>query len=276
MPRAYCYIRAEPGYRRESFEKGLQACGYEVHGPCRQTPDPSDCLVIWNRYAHFHGAALNFERAGCPVIVAENGTLGRQWLNDHWYSIALTNPAGAGFFPDGGPSRWESFGVPLCEWRKDGSEAIVLGQRGIGPPGVAMSPGWDTAVYEALRGAGERVRFRPHPGERPAKDLAHDLVDAKYVVTWSSGAACRAMLWGIPVFYGLKSWIGAEASTPWAQLQAQLPRLPDPVDFQRARAMMFEKLGWMIWRTREIETGEPFRRLLALHFSSSRTTPAAH
>lgn len=246
-----------------------------MHGPPRQSPEPGDCLIIWNRYGHYDAIARTFEGFRCPVIVSENGTLGREWRGEHWYSLALTNPAGAGYFPKHGPSRWAEIDAEYCEWRKGGREAIVLGQRGIGPPGVAMPHGWDHAVFEALRAAGERVRFRPHPGELKARDLADDLADAKYVVSWSSGAAVRALLWGIPSVCGLNSWIGSAASAHWSTLQASLPALPDPVALQRERRTMFENLGWMIWRTQEIETGRPFRQLLALQSGASRTTPAA-
>lgn len=274
MPRAFCLIRAEPSYRRESFTAGLKAVGFEIQGNCQDTPRPDDVLVIWNRYGGFHNQANHFEKHGARVIVAENGLLGRSWLGEPWYSLALRNPAGAGWWPSGGAERWQSFGVEPCEWRKGGTEAIVLGQRGIGPPGIAQPQGWDLKALNLLASSGEVVRLRRHPGERPALELQDDLKNAKYVVAWSSGAALRALLWGIPVVYGLEQWIGAPAARHWSSVAAKLPELPRPDSMELERDTMFARLGWTIWRTREIETGEPFRRLLGSDSGDSRTTPA--
>lgn len=274
MGRAFCLVRAEPAYRRESFVAGLKAAGYLDHGACRDTPRPDDVLVIWNRYGGFDRQACVFEQFGARVIVAENGLLGRMWQGEPWYTLALDSPAGVGRWPGDHGSRWDSFGVKPCEWRKGGTEAIVIGQRGIGPSGVAMPHGWDLRAVDQLRRAGERVRLRPHPGERPASDLFTDLENAKYVVTWSSGAALRALLWGIPVIYGLNQWIGATAATPFDQVARRLPELPDSSSLARGdRNTMFARLGWTIWRIPEIEAGLPFQRLLALPSLGSRTTP---
>ncbi len=252
MPRAHLLIRNEPVYRREAFAAGLLECGYILAGEPRETPGRDDVLVIWNRYGRNHQTALRFEAAGARVIVAENGGLGRDWLGDHWYSLTLGNPLAAGIWPAGDASRWESFGHPICVWRKTGHECIVLAQRGIGPPGLAQPAGWHQNAARALKG--EFTRIREHPGERPAKPLGVDLQHAVMVVTWSSGAALKALAWGIPVVYGLKTWIGAECGLPLHQFGGDLNR-PD-------RSAFFHRLAWALWRTSEIARGDPFRRLL--------------
>lgn len=261
-------VRADPWYRRESFAKGLAACGYQVEGPPRGTPSPDDVLVIWNRYGHYHTLANQFEQAGARVIVAENGAMGRDWLGAYWYSLTLSAPGCAGGFAQGGPERWDSLGVELCEWRKIEGEVIILGQRGIGPPGIAMPAGWDRQQLEKFKRTTATVRLREHPGEKRAVPLERDLADAIMVVTWSSGAALKALAWGIPVMYGLPQWIGAPAATA----------VDKPLDLwlqteEDARLPMFRALGWTMWRTQEIETGEPFRRLIELPYSRS---PAIH
>lgn len=211
--------------------------------------------------------ALDFEAAGCQVIVAENGPMGRDWLGDHWYTLTLAAPGCAGGFDCGDASRWDSFGQDICEWRKGGREVIIIGQRGIGPPGIAMPAGWDLAQFQNYKAAGYPVRMREHPGEKRSKPLEEDLADAAQVVTWSSSVGIKALLWGIPVRHGLHAWIGRQASLRVG------PRAPAELVPWRDPRRMFLALGWTMWRTREIETGEPFRRLAALPLLRLRDIP---
>lgn len=255
--RAFLLIRPEPQYRRDAFEAGLRACGYSIEGQPRGAVLPSDVLVIWNRYGRNHALASQFERAGARVVVAENGVLGREWRGDYWYALYLSAPAGGGFFPAGGPERWDGFGVDLCEWRNGGREIIVLAQRGIGPPGVAQPTNWHRSIAQQLAHRGP-VRIREHPGERPCVSLHTDLAAARCVVTWASCAAIKALLWGIPVFHGYNKWLAADAAH---HVQTLINPGPWPTDLPD-RLATFRRLGWASWTTRELSTGLPFRRLL--------------
>ncbi len=256
--RAHLLIRSEPGYRRDSFAAGLCAAGFEIAGEPRAPPSPSDLLVIWNRYSRYHDTALKFEAAGARVVVAENGPLGRDWRGQAWYSIVEGAPAGAGRWLDGGPTRWEGLDVDICEWRKGGREVIVLAQRGIGPPGVRQPDGWHLKAAERFRSAGFRVRVREHPGERqPVRSLEQDLEDARFVVTWASGAAIKALIWGVPVVYGFSQWIGAAAAMPIDSAPKGCDWEPPEVD----RLPALHRLAWSMWQTREIAAGLPFQAL---------------
>lgn len=272
MPRAYLLIRREPHYRRDSFEQGLTRCGFEIAGEPRTIPNPDDVLVIWNRYGRYHTHALAFERAGAAVIVAENGPLGRDWRGEPWYSVTLTNPFAGGRWPQGGPERWDSLGAEICEWRNDGREVIILAQRGIGPPGVRQPDGWERQINERVsRLSKHPIRMRSHPGERPCVPLEDDLKNALCVVTWASGAAIKCLLWGIPVLYGYTQWIGKAMGAlldPEQPLESQIRRPPDRLEH-------FRRLSWAMWRTPEIESGEPFHRLLAFRSTESKITTAA-
>lgn len=261
MPVAYLLVRREPHYRREAFEAGLRALGYQIGGEPRGMPTPADVLVIWNRYGRNHQTALNFERVGAAVIVVENGHLGRAWCGEQWYSLMLNNPAGAGHWPDLGPERWDSLGMQPCEWRKTGREIIVLAQRGIGPPNIRQPDHWHRETAAKLVRYG-RVRIREHPGERPAKPLEDDLADALCCVTWASGAALKAIFMGVPVFYGYDKWIGALAALPLKHFTPQIPSYPD-------RTPMFRRLLWANWRIPEILTGQPIRALLDYRLRST-------
>lgn len=258
MPLAHLLIRYQPHYRRDAFAAGLQACGYTLAGEPRATPSREDVLVIWNRYGRNDATARRFESAGARVIVAENGPLGRDWQGETWYSLALDAPVQGGRTPAPDARRWESFGVPLCEWRKFGREVIVLAQRGIGPPGIAQPARWHLEAAERFRlhELGP-VRIRDHPGESASTPLEEDLSDALCVVTWASGAALKAMLRGVPVLYGYEKWIGAPGG-------ARLTPNSSPALARPNRLPVFHALASSMFRTHEIASGEPLRNVLAL------------
>jgi hypothetical protein len=65
------------------------------------------------------------------------------------------------------------------------------------------------------------------------------------VVTWGSGAAIKALQWGIPVVSEMPDWIGEQDNTDAGRLE------------------MFRRLAWAQWTMEEIAHGEPFARLLA-------------
>lgn len=254
MPRALNTLRASLHYRREAFDAGLRAAGLDV---VSQLPDPGpgDLLLIWNRYGGYHELACQFEARGAQVLVVENGYLGKAWRGGEWFALALGHHAGAGRWPDGGRERWDGWNVELAPFRKHGSETVILGQRGIGEPGVRSPDHWAEGMKTICPGHGFRVR--PHPGTGPAKPLAEDLADAAAVYTWNSGAALQALLLGVPVWYCFPLWIGGRAGAPWAQL-GYMPPNTDP----EARLAMFRRLAWAMWTLDEIKTGEPIRRLL--------------
>lgn len=250
MPlRALCTLSDGPNYRREEFVAGLQAAGCEVVSELTK-PKPGDVLVVWNRHGAKNALAEHFERAGATVLVAENGYLGKVWNGQKWFSLAIGHHAGAGEWKPHGPERWDGWGVEFAPWR-DGSEVIVLEQRGIGEPGIASPASWACHVQSRIGG-----RIRRHPGASiPAVPLADDLKDARCVVTWNSGAALHALLMGVPVFHEFDRWIGAGA----ARALAEFERGPVRGD----RLTMFRRLAWAMWTAEEIRSGAPFERLLA-------------
>lgn len=217
-------------YRRQAFESGLRAIG-GVAAPAEKC----DLLVIWNRYGIGATLADKVEARGGFVLVAENAAWGNDFANDRWYSIARHVHNTAGMFPVGGPERWDSLGAELKPWRPDGGETVGLPQRGIGPPGTAMPKGWKPPDCD---------RIRAHPGQNPCVPLAQDLARASKVVTWGSGAAIKALMWGIRVDSHMPRWIGAQDNT------------------DAGRLAMLRRLAWAQWRLSEITNGEAFRWLM--------------
>lgn len=235
--RAFLNLRHAVPERRAAFERGLERCGYTVIEGLTDRPRDRDILVTWNLIREGRYSAQRFEQAGLPVLVAENATWGNDFLGGHWYTIARTRHNTAGMFPVGDIDRWDSLHVELAPWRTSG-ETVVLPQRGIGAPGSAMPSGW----ADQFRSRG---RVRMHPGQIPIRPLEEDLARAGLVVTWGSGAAVKALLWGIPVESHMPNWIGEQDNT------------------DAGRLAMLRRLAWAQWSLKEIAHGEPFARLLA-------------
>jgi len=212
----------------------LERLGYSVQLGCTNNPGDRDILVSWNRIREAVASATVFEAAGRPVLITENASWGNDFLGGSWLTMAHGFHNTAGRFPIGGPDRWDSLGAELRQWRTSG-ETVVLPQRGIGPPQVKMPPDWPQH---------QKGRVRAHPGVRACKPLEDDLAHAGRVVTWGSGAAVRALLWGIPVESHMPNWIAAQDNTDAGRLE------------------MFQRLSWAQWRLSEIRSGEAFAWLL--------------
>lgn len=254
MPEACVLLRPTPSYRPEIFREGLRRLGYSIVPKPKPRPGPEDLLLTWNRKGREAYCALQYERAGAKLLVAENGYLGKAEDGGKLFALALNHHNGAGDWPEGGPERWEGFGIQLNGWRSAGEHILVLPQRGIGPSGVAMPRGWISDVLTRLKRLTDRpVIVRPHPG--PKKTEPYEaLRGAHAAVTWGSGAGVKALASGVPVFHELRAWIGAPAA------RFGLDQLEDP--FLGDRLPAFHRLAWAQWRAREIESGEAFAWLL--------------
>lgn len=220
------------------FTRGLRLNGYRVFPGVTDKPESQDILIVWNRIGIGNHAAKVFEKAGLPVLVAENATWGNDFAGRRWYTLANNWHNTAGQFPVGGPERWDSLGVELAPWRTTG-ETVILPQRGIGAAPVAMPRDWP---QQALARHGWRIR--QHPGTKACKALEDDLAKAGRVVTWGSGAAIKALMMGIPVISEMPNWIGSQDNTDAGRLE------------------MFRRLAWAQWTHEEIAEGVPFANLL--------------
>lgn len=245
-------------YRREAFAQGFAALGYAVTFGITTTPRAGDVMLSWNRYGPADKAATAFERAGLPVLIAENAYIARPGAK--WYALARSHHVGAGRWAIGGPERWESLGIDLAPIRAAGEEIVVLPQRGIGPPGVAMPFEWPTTVVAYLKQRTRRpIRVRAHPGKNDKGDLLADLARAHAAVVWASGAGVKAIVGGVPVFHCFPRWIGAGASTFLRDADIEAPsRCP------AARLATLHRLAWAQAHIDEIRSGEAIRRLLEM------------
>jgi hypothetical protein len=238
MKRAFLNLRHAVPERWAAFSRGLERLGYTVVEGVTTKPGEHDILCSWNLVQEGRIAAQAFESRGRPVLVAENSSWGNGFQGGHWYTLCRGRHNTVGTFPVGGPERWDALNVELAPWRP-GGETVIVPSRGIGPPGVAMPFRWAERALKAYGG-----RIRPHPGTGPCVPLQDDLARAGRVVTWGSGAAVLALMWGIPVVSEMPGWIAK----------------CDPTD--ESRLTMFRKLAWSQFRISEIGSGYAFERLL--------------
>lgn len=236
---AWLNLRHNVKARTEAFTRGLERLGYTVLPGFTTVPSPGDIFVTWNRIREGRLAAGAFESRGLPVLVTENATWGNGFKSGHWYTLARNYHNTAGCFPVGDAARWDALDMDLRPWRSSG-ETVILPSRGIGPPGHAMPDGWGESARARFGG-----RLRPHPGQDGCFPLDEDLKSAGRVITWGSGAAVSALMWGVPVLSEMPSWIGEQDNS------------------DAGRLAMFRRLAWAQWRIEEIATGEPFARLLS-------------
>ncbi len=237
--RAFLNLRHSVPERRAAFVKGLERHGYRVVEELCNQPRERDILVSWNLIHSARHTADVFESRGLKVLVTENASWGNDFLGGHWYTLARGRHNTAGRVAYGGPDRWDRLGYQLSDWR-GGSEVLILPQRGIGPPGVAMPHGWAERTQKATGG-----RIRQHPGQGASAPLEQDLTHAKEVRTWGSGAAIKALMWGIPVVSDMPDWIAEQDNT------------------YAGRIEMFRRLAWAQWTLKEIADGEAFAHVLA-------------
>lgn len=255
MKRATLFLQNRPYYRQELFRSGFERLGYQVEAQLLRDPKPGDVLVLWNRMLYEQAHAQRYEDAGATVLIAENGYIGTDDKGGKLLALAKRHHNGAGEWRVGGPERWASYQLPLNNWRAGGDFILVLPQRGIGAPGVAMPQGWANATIRMLRTMTNReVRLRAHPGA--AKTEPYDALKGAWAaVTWGSGAAIKALYAGVPVFHDFRSWIGASASVHLKGCDLERPFMGD-------RLPMFQRLAWCQYSASEIESGFALEWLL--------------
>lgn len=249
--RACVLLRNTPSYKPASFAAGLARHGFVIDAKPQRQPRPGDLLLMWNRNRSFEGYAATYERAGAQVLVAENGYIGTAEDGGKLYALArrFHNGRGEWFV---GPEPRRTF--QLRDWRETGGHIVLLPQRGIGPAGIAMPSLWVDRVRSRLKLVTDReIRVRRHPGAAKS-DPWPDLRGAHCAVTWGSGAAIKAIAYGIPVFHELSGWIGADAA------RFGIKNIEDC--FVGDRGPMFHRLSWAQWALREVETGEAFEHLI--------------
>lgn len=256
MKRALVTLKAQPHYRRESFEAGLRAIGFDVVKRL-DDPRPGDCLIVWNLQGATEKLADTFKARGAQVLVCENGYLtppGQPGM----YAVSLGAHNGAGRIPAGDSSRWRALGIEPKPWRKEGDHILVCQQRSIGSRQMASPHMWHQKAVERLKRWTKRpIRVRPHPGNRSGGvPLERDLKGAWACVIWGSAAGVRSLVEGVPVFYEAPRWICSDAALPLRDW------IEHPLCNDAWREKALHRMAWGQWQYAEIATGGPLKAVL--------------
>lgn len=231
---------------------GARRLGPVTIGMPDRDAGPDDVLICWSPFLGTDrlAALRTIKAVGGRAIVMENG-----WLSPigprRFFQVALDGWNGEGRFPPGGPDRWRGWGVPMLDWRRDGSHVLVIGQKlkGADQDFRRMPEGWDYSLtLPTRRPVVRRTR-------KTAVSLDEQLRDAWCTVTWTSTAAVKGLIAGVPAFYCGPTLICHELCRRGTDVDH--PAYPE-------REPVFERLAWCQWTREEIATGEPFARLLDL------------
>lgn len=252
MKVARVLIRPEPYYRRSAVEAGLKALGFNVTSQ-DHVISAGDVAVVWGRK---RGAdddlCARYEQRGGKVLVLENGYLQR--VDKTMYAVSLSQHHTGG--PVGTEDRFSLLGFEPQPWQHvEAGHMLVCGQRGIGSPVMASPPQWAEKMAKTLEKRWP-TKVRLHPGNHaPKVPIEQDLAGARACVVWSSNAGVRALVAGYPVVYHSPHWICAEGAC----------RGVNVLGFGDAsRAAALQRMAHSQWSVAEIESGEPFARLLGV------------
>ena len=232
-----------------AIKTGLQSLGYQVVERPKDDPSADDLLVLWNRLPTHDKFAREYERAGARVVVFEHSWTGQEGV----YACCLEHHNGAGIWHVGQETRWPSFGIDVKPWRTSGEHVLVIPQRGMGVPPIAMPRGWTTDIATRLAAKTKRPIVIRYPQDR-IHPIEPEFRDAHAIVTWASGGAVKAIINGYPVFYEMPHWIGAYAAIHGIE-SLECPYLGE-------RETFLHRLSWAMWRTHEIADGTCLKCLL--------------
>lgn len=271
--RAFVLIRDQMPYPRGSVVSGLQSLGYDVHlDGLSSSFSKKDLLVTWTPWKNSlsqRAGELHKERGG-KWIVLENGYIDTPTPQ---YAVGLNGFNGWGNHRnENSPlDRWEALNIPIKPWREVGEHLVVFAQMGGHDHGLTMPPYWPDDIMQRLTSVTKRrILYRPKPS-RPrylvksyanvtmptfvGTPLTYYLDKAWLSVVYSSKTAVDSLIHGIPVVYdGPMSILHTLISRGLGDIED--PHMPERLPF-------LCDLAYAQWSSKELETGEPFRRLLS-------------
>jgi hypothetical protein len=265
MPKAYVHLRDGPHYRKQAFITGFARLGFSVvQGQPEHPMQPGDVGLIWNKTARSQQTVKMAQIGGCPVMVAENGYVGKDAQGIQPYALALDGHNGSGRWHAPNSSRMEALHLdlkPLKDPLPFQSNILVADQRGIGSDLMRSPPRFGASAVATLQSRGFSAHLRPHPGRNtPATTLVDDLANCAALVVWSSNCATTAIIAGLPVYYAAPTMACTPAVVPFNH-GLGIGALPSEAD----RLQGLTKMAWAQWFISEITSGEPLKLLLDVH-----------
>lgn len=271
--RAFVLIRDQAPYPRAQVIAGLQALGYDVCADGLSSSfSKKDLLVTWTPWKNSlsqRAGELHKERGG-KWIVLENGYID---LPVRQYAVGLNGFNGWGNHRnENAPlDRWEALNISISPWREEGEHIAIFAQMGGHDHSLTMPPYWPDDVVQRLSSLTKRpLVYRPKPSRPrylvktyknvtmpPFTDvpLSNYFKGAWISVVYSSKVAVDSLIHGIPVVYdGPMSILHTVLNRGFGDIEN--PHMPERLPF-------LCDLAYAQWSGKEIETGEPFRRLLS-------------
>lgn len=250
-----------------ALREGLRRHGVEVRDDQRQRPADIVVLWGWKRPSVIEQA----QRQGSAILVMERGHLQPRMVLASLGWNGLAGRATYAKATDGG-ERWRKMHAEkLRDWRLDRDGFALLCGQVDGDASlrdlVGGFPAWAQRQTDALRHAGWRVVYRPHPLSRQGAGafcpdgaemdrggtLDAALAGAGACVTYNSTAGVEAVLAGVPTVAtdaGSMAW-------PVASHEAGPQPLPS------VRTGWCHDMAWTSWTRDEIADGTAVDALLA-------------
>lgn len=240
----------------QAMQLGIFACGDRPTQMVRGFR-PADVVVSygWKRIGEY--------RRWPAFVYADLG----YWGRDNGYHRFCVNGWSPEHYVRGShPSnRFETLGLDIKPWRKDGREIIVAGStaKACRDHGLRYQE-WERQAIQSLQGCGRPIVYRPKPNDLMATDLpgattdrrpiSESLRSAYALVTHHSNTAIDALLAGVPVH----CHTGAAAA-----ISVPLDCIADAPLLEGREQFLFD-VAWLQWNYEEMKSGQCWRHLRKL------------
>lgn len=199
-------------------------------------------------------------------------------LESVYYEIGYGGIKNNGIYynKDSPADRWNQLNIKLKPWRKTGEYILLLGQthRGLSSQTINIYDWYNIVVTRIRKITNERIVYRMHPRifkhegriKKEIQNVKHlkvhtslnpnledDLLNARCVVAYSTNAATKAILDGIPVF------ACNEGCITWPVSNHGIKRIKDPEFFPREQ--WCNDLAYTQWNCAEMKQGLPWQHL---------------
>ena len=238
----------------EAMAAGIARCGdHPKVAPMRGPHVAADVGVMYG-WKH-HATLQRYPR----FVYADLG----YWQRDRYYRLAAGGWGPEGYVRAGLPmTRFESLGLQIKPWRREGAEIIVAGSTAK----AAIEHGygytqWERQTIARLQGCGRPVVYRPKPNDPMAapipgsgydkRPISEALSSAWAWVTHHSNSAVDALLAGVPVHCE----IGAAAAMSLPLESIATAPLP------AGREQFLADVAWLQWTIEEMRSGEAWAHL---------------
>lgn len=228
-----------------------------------------DAVVFWGYWENCQKVEAAAREKGIPFIYVDLA----YWRREQGYykaSLNFRHPTKYIMKMDCPPDRWDSLGLKIKPWTKDGSTVIVAGMSGKGAWSWKQAAGaYEAAAIAKLQELTKRrIIYRPKPNWHQAMPIAGSAFDrttsidallrsTHCVVTHHSNVATDAIIAGVPVI------TRHSAALPMGLPDTELDRIETPV-YPDGREQWAANLAYCQWTLKEMANGTCWRYMRKL------------